>query len=406
MAKTIEVRQNLAAKQLVYADRIRFKQILYNLLSNAIKFTPNNGRVTVECIDLDGSVRISVIDTGIGIRPEDQQLIFEEFRQIEGEGAQAGTGLGLAITKRLIEQHRGRIWLESKLEEGSQFSFVLPAGSAVGSSSRTEPSATAICGADGLEEKPLVLIVDDEGPARELLINYFEPEGYRVAAASSFNETLEKAKRLRPTAITLDISMAGQDGFQILLELKCTPETAHIPIVVVSIVDNKKMGFALGAADYLVKPVDKAVLLETIRKHAQRGGYAENVILLVDDDPGALEMLEVMLRSSGYRTLTAANGKGALAMLSAVPVNAILVDLLMPEMNGFELIGQIKQDPNLQDIPIVVLSAKRLSEEEKSLLRRDTEAFFEKDGSWREQLIAEVRRSTKSKPVSLAERGA
>jgi PAS domain S-box-containing protein len=374
----------------VYADRRRFKQILYNLLSNAIKFTPNGGKVRVECEQDGGSVRVSIVDTGIGIRPEDQELVFQEFRQIESSGAHQGTGLGLAITRRLVEQQGGRIWVESETGKGARFSFTLPAGSPSSKmAGNPAPSDTSI-DVNGL---PLILVVDDELSSRELLASYLEPAGYRVAMASSCAEAIEKARHLRPAAITLDILMPSANGFETLLSLRDARETAGIPIIVVSVVDQQKMGFALGAADYLVKPVDQSILIAAIRKHTQREPSTELQILIVDDDPGAVELLDTTLRGAGYQTYIALNGSAALEVLSSSSVSAMLVDLLMPEMDGFELIRQVKQKPELQEIPIFVLTAKRLTKEETALLSRETRAFFQKDGSWAQELLASVAKS-------------
>ena len=232
------------------------------------------------------------------------------------------------------------------------------------------------------------MIVDDEGPARELLVSYLEPEGYRTETAATAAEAIEKAKTLRPDSITLDVLMPNANGFEILLTLKGAPETADIPIIVVSIVDQQKVGFALGAADYLVEPVAKDTLLNTIRKYTTPQPTRESVILVVDDDPVTLDLLDVTLRSAGYKTHTAASGKAALALLSSTMVDGMLLDLLMPEMDGFEVLRNVKQDPRLKDIPIFILSAKSLTESDLAFLRRQTQALFQKDGPWREELIA------------------
>jgi PAS domain S-box-containing protein len=394
MIKNIQVQQKLNTELSVYADRVRFKQILYNLLSNAIKFTPKDGRIDLDCVEKGNGVCISVTDTGIGIRAEDQAVVFEEFRQVEGntDTANEGTGLGLAITKRLVEQQGGKISLESEPGKGSRFTFTLPTGSKT--SSKCLPvngSARPNVAAAGRGRKPLILVVDDEVPARELIASYLESE-YRIVMAESGAEVVQKARQLRPDAITLDVFMPGGNGFETLVALQKTPETANIPIIIVSIVDQKQVGFALGAADYLVKPIRKPVLLETIRKHVPLQTDDDAAILLVDDDPKTLELLEETLRSAGYETQSVQSGARALEVLSSKLVSAVLLDLLMPGMDGFEVIRHVREQATLKELPILVMTAKTLEQEEIALLSRETQALFQKNGSWRQQLMIEVGR--------------
>jgi signal transduction histidine kinase/CheY-like chemotaxis protein len=394
MAKNIQVQHKLETDWAVYADRVRFKQILYNLISNAVKFTPKGGNIDIDCQEDGNSVRISVTDTGIGIRAEDQAVIFEEFRQVEGapNTTQEGTGLGLAITRRLVEQQGGTISVESEPRKGSRFTFTLPARL------RTSPdalpageSANAPSALSTSRAKPLILIVDDEIPARELLASYLDSE-YRIVVAESGAEAVERAQQLHPDAITLDVLMPGGTGFETLIALSKTPETANIPIIIVSIVDQKQVGFALGAADYLIKPIRKSVLLETIRKHVLPHADDDTSILLVDDDPGTLELLEETLRSAGYETQSVQSGARALEVLSSKLVSAVLLDLLMPDMDGFQVIRHVREQATLKELPIFVMTAKTLTQEEIALLGRETKALFHKNGSWQQQLIVEVGR--------------
>ena len=393
MAKNIQIEQKMESDQHVYADRVRFKQILYNLLSNAVKFTPKAGRIDIECHRDGNSVCISVTDTGVGIRAEDQAVIFEEFRQVEGPAGttQEGTGLGLAITKRLVEQQGGRISLESEFGKGSRFTFTLPAGSRGAETPLVnEPPSPSIVIGEG-HGKPLILVVDDEVTARELLASYLCPE-YRIAMAESGEEAVKQARHLRPDAITLDVMMPRGNGFETLAALKKAPETATIPIIIVSIVDQKQVGFALGAVDYLIKPVRKPILLETIRKYVLPQSDEDEAILLVDDDPRALELLEETLRSAGYETESVRSGTRALEVLSSKLVSAVVLDLLMPGMDGFEVIRHVRQEPTLRELPIFVMTAKSLTKDELAVLTRETQALFHKNGSWQQQLIVEVGR--------------
>jgi PAS domain S-box-containing protein len=405
MAKNIQVHHDLASSYSIYADRVRFKQILYNLLSNAVKFTPEGGRVSVSCVEQNELICISVADTGIGIRAEDQEVVFEEFRQIDGDGAHEGTGLGLAITKRLVEQQGGNIWLESEFGKGARFSFTLPAGTSQSHVVSDTAPRMKTPASSGSSRMPLVLIVDDEVPAREILASYLEPEGFRVEIACSAEEAVAKARELQPDAITLDILMPNSNGFEALLSLKSAPDTANIPIIVVSILDQQKMGFALGAADYLIKPVDKGLLLQTIRKYTQPLTIAESLILVVDDDPLTLDLLETTLHCAGYKTQTALNGKAALDTLAHTPVSGILLDLVMPEMDGFEVLKHIKHDAALKDIPVIILTAKTLTEEDAVLLKRQSQALLQKDGAWKEGLMASLEKVIGERnPKNLARR--
>lgn len=397
MAKSIHVQERIETKKSVYADRIRFKQILYNLLSNAVKFTPKNGQIDILCYDDGAAIALSVTDTGIGIRPEDQALVFEEFRQVDGSPGemQEGTGLGLAITRRLVEQQGGKIRLESDLGKGCCFTFTLPPGTSMVEQDLAATPATFV---DQLQDKqkeglrkPLILIVDDEASARELLASYLETE-YRVALSDSGTEAVAKARELRPDAITLDVIMKGATGFDCLVGLRASPETRDIPVIIVSILDQQKVGFALGAADYLTKPINKATLVEAIRKHVMPQTDSGASILLVDDDVKTLELVGETLHSAGYTTQSVQNGKHALEVLRTKKVEAVLLDIMMPEMDGFQVIHHVRCEPALRNLPILVMTGKTLNRAEVELLNRDTQAFFQKAGSWQQQLANEVRR--------------
>jgi CheY-like chemotaxis protein len=345
-----------------------------------------------------------VTDTGIGIRPEDQAMVFEEFKQVEGDATatQQGTGLGLAITRRLVEQQGGTISLNSELGKGSCFSFTLPcpvvASRATASGSVTIPGPGLLVSPN---RKPLVLIVDDEVAARELMASYLESE-YRIAMANSGADAVKKAKELKPDAITLDVLMSGGDGFQALAALKAAAETTNIPIIVVSIVDNQQVGFALGAVDYLIKPIHKQVLLDSLRKHVPNPIDDDAAILVVDDDVRTLDLLQETLRTAGYETQSVQSGTRALEVLSSKLVGAVVLDLMMPGMDGFEVIRHIRREPTLKDLPVFVMTAKNLSHEELALLNSETQALIEKNGSWHEQLLVEIGQATHSQPIAKA----
>ena len=404
MAKNLKIEHRQDKEYCVLADRVRFKQILYNLLSNAVKFTPKDGRIDITCAETDDSISISVTDTGIGIRPEDQGMVFEEFRQVEGNSHE-GTGLGLAITSRLLERQGGHISLQSEVGKGSCFTFTLP---------KAERQAPVIAGPKWPVEarlvlrdeltKPLILVVDDELSARDLLTSYLDPE-YRVITAKSGAEAIEKARKFQPAVITLDVLMKATDGFETLVTLRKIPETADIPVVILSIVDHKQVGFALGATDYLVKPIRKLPLLNTIRKHIPPRTDDDAALLLVDDDRKTLELMEETLRSAGYETQSVQNGARALEVLSSKLVSAVLLDLMMPGMDGFEVLRNIRQQETLKELPIFVITAKTLTRDEISLLSRQAQAWFQKDGTWQNNLLAEVGRVLGNKHAKGAAQG-
>jgi len=241
--------------------------------------------------------------------------------------------------------------------------------------------------------KPLVLVVDDEPSARELLESYLEGAGYAATTVGSGAEAVEKAYQLRPDAITLDILMPGGSGFGTLSELKKRVETTHIPIIVVSVLDQKEMAFTLGATDYLVKPVQKSALLETLRKHLRTTSGPSNHILVVDDDPATLDVVSDTLHSVGYTPHAVSSGKEALELLSKVRMEANLLDLMMPEMDGFDVLRTIKDNPELEEIPIFIVTAKDLTEAESRLLKHQSRALFRKDQSWKADLLAQLHKA-------------
>ena len=263
-AKNIQFEISVAGDIFLYADRLRFKQVLYNLLSNAVKFTAAGGRVSISSSSEEHTLRFCVADTGIGIPAGEQEAIFESFHQVgtTTKGVREGTGLGLAITKRLVEQHGGTIWVESELGKGSRFFFTLP----------LRPAEEELEVGGQKKDTPLILVAEDEGAAQELLVSHLEEAGYRVITVGSGAEAVRAAVRLHPDVITLDLLMPGKSGWQTLDELKKTPATSAIPVIIVSVVEERKKGLSVGAADYLVKPVSKERLLETIRRATAASG--------------------------------------------------------------------------------------------------------------------------------------
>ncbi len=388
MAKRIELTEP-GTDFAVHGDRLRVKQILFNLLllSNAVKFTPEDGTISLATKLLEGFVHIYVQDSGVGISPKDQAVVFDEFRQV-GEttrGIKEGTGLGLAIAKRLVEMHGGKIWLESVPGKGSRFTFTLPAATIVSDQSKkTPPPQTAL-----RESRitPSILVVDDDFVTQELIRTYLEESGYQVDIAGSANEAIEKARSNPLDAITLDLLMPQGGGMQVLYELKFYPETASIPVVVVSIMDERRRGVAFGTAEYTVKPVSKRTLLSALEKHLPRVRTHAPVVLVVDDDLATQNLVSEILQTVDYSTVCASNGLAALELLSGKDFDAIVLDLLMPEMDGFSVIERLQQEERLREVPIFVLTGKTLSSAESELLNRHTSGLFCKSDSWRTELI-------------------
>lgn len=391
----------------VFADPSKFKQIMYNLLSNAVKFTPDGGSVRVRAsqvyVDADGEppgapvgdcLEVSVEDTGIGIAPEDQERVFGEFEQLDSsfQRMHEGSGLGLALTRKLVELHGGRIWVESAgKDQGSTFRFRLPlvpapeipAGprdgvSAVsGDNHQTEPSAAS--------DEPIVLVVEDEPNARELLTHYLCSAGYRVAEARDGEEALRMARELRPAAITLDVLLPKRDGWEVLRELKSAPETSDIPVIIVSITKDTRLGFALGAIECFVKPVSRDRLVEAVGRVGAAHDKKDLTVLVVDDEPESLEVISSILEGAGHRVLTAQGGREGLERAVRHLPDALVLDLVMPDFSGLDVIQRLREHPEARKIPVLVFTGRDLSAEEREELRCAIQAVVPK--SAREELI-------------------
>jgi PAS domain S-box-containing protein len=391
MAKKIELEADAADDTTVRGDRVRLKQVLYNLLSNAIKFTPDCGTVTLKSSREADCVVTSVKDNGLGIAPGDLELIFEEFRQSGGttKGISEGTGLGLAITKRLVRQHMGDISVTSSPGKGSEFVFSLPychieQAEKLSTNMTSGPFESSV--ASGT--KGLVLVVDDDPAATELLTRILEADGYNVDIAASGAEAVAKAAAQRPDVITLDILMPGGNGFGTLFELKHATETSAIPVIVVSVIDQRSTGLLLGAAEYLMKPIDRDLLLRTIYKYIprHRGGN----LLIVEDDPAAAHMIGEVLASNGFHSEVAINGAEAIRAIAHQPPDAVLLDLMMPGLDGFDVLRWLDQHSSAKPIPVFILTSKDLTVAESEFLRERTRATLHKSSSWREGLLEQV----------------
>ena len=356
---------------LLDADRLRFRQVVLNLLSNAVKFTPEGGRVDVRASIRDQDLVVLVADTGVGVPAEDRERIFDSFQQGTRLSGQAeGTGLGLTLSKRILELHGGRIWVESAAGKGSTFGFAMPAG--VGEPAlKSVPQAVLDSGITlepALGARPTVVVVEDDRRSFDLLRVYLEAAGARVVSAGDGEEGLDTVRRLSPAGVVLDILLPGIDGWDVLAQLKADPGTAAIPVIVVSMIDERGRGFALGATEYLVKPVGKEQLLAALYRAAAMPEQKRTVVA-IDDDPLAIELVRASLEPEGWTVLGAVTGQEGVALIRERKPSAVLLDLLMPGMDGFEVVEALRADPNTKSIPVVILTSKSMTRQDKERLQ-------------------------------------
>jgi PAS domain S-box-containing protein len=357
----------------IFGDPGRISQVLMNLLSNAYKYTPRGG-ATVRARLVRNSVQIDVTDTGVGISPGDREKLFTRFFRAEDAAVrqQPGTGLGLNITKSIVEMHGGGIWVESEPGAGTTFSFTLPVPAGLvpvapapgaKAARRTGQPARPVEPPSALPAGPQILVVDDDIDVAHLFEHQLAKAGYEVTVVTQGGRVLEVARQLQPDLLTLDLMM-DVDGLQILRELKADPETARIPVVIISVITEPEKGLALGAADYLVKPLDEGELLNRVRRVLdQLDGDAQNKILVVDDEVDVVGWLKHFLTHSGFEVTEAYDGMQALEAVDADRPDLILLDLKMPRMDGRTAIRRLREKPETRDIPIIVLSANPISDE-------------------------------------------
>ncbi len=392
-------------------DALRVRQILFNLLGNACKFT-DRGRVSLE-VSLEPSggvdvVRFSVADTGIGMTPAQVERLFQPFVQADASTTRrfGGTGLGLAISRQLTTLMGGSIEVQSELGKGTRFDVRLPRDARRPSfAAPPRPSAmpprAAVTDVDGAGAAT-VLVIDDDATVHELLARHLAHGGYRVLFAASGEEGLARARAERPDAITLDVLMPGMDGWRVLSELKGAPETSSIPVVMLTIVDQRSAGFALGAADYLLKPIDRARLLGTMSALCPVRGRPASV-LVVDDDAAVRALLGQHLGRAGYDVREAEHGQAAIEAIEQRVPDAILLDLMMPVMDGFEFLEVLRAREAWRAIPVVVVTAMDLGEADRQALRRSVETVLEKargaPASLLDAVAAEIRASVRRRPT-------
>ena len=395
------------AVDLITADMVKIKQILYNLLSNAIKFTPEGGKVGIAvyydhtgdpaALSLadDNLLKFSVWDTGVGIGPGDKERIFDEFEQVDTTLARefGGAGLGLALSKKLVELHGGSISVESSLGKGSTFTFTIPVTSPVEAVRPEEPEAVGLNFPWMKEEAPLILVVEDDNATAELLTLHLTQSGYKVAHAYNGEEAIEKARTMRPFAITLDVMLPKKDGWEVLQTLKSDPRTADIPIIIHSVIDNKELAFALGATDYLMKPLDKNALLTKLDElNIAKGKIVlPSSILIIEAEEVIANSFKEIFEPQGYLIYTATEGKRGIDLAATLRPSLILMDFSLPDMVSFDVIQELKENPYTKNIPIFILTERDISVEDRMSLMGKIERIVRKHAFDTKEMIDHIK---------------
>jgi signal transduction histidine kinase/DNA-binding response OmpR family regulator len=379
------IRQIDGELPVVRADPIRLRQVLLNLLSNAAKFTDEGEIVVNASVQSAPSghpeILVSVSDTGPGISLEDQAKLFQAFSQVDDSPTRktGGSGLGLSISQQLINLHGGRIGVHSDVGKGSTFYFTLPLY-------RTKEEQPEVAGSK------IILAVDDDPQVLALYERYLGPQGYQVIGLTDPSRALERARQIKPFAITLDIMMPGYDGWQVLSELKREAETRDIPVVVCSIVEEQERGFSLGAADYLLKPILEEDLVGSLNRLNGDGSIHE--VLVIDDDPDSLRLMQKIFQGSERYKLTLAHGGGAgWKMITLHPPHAVILDLFMPDLDGFTILEKMRENAKLRDIPVIVVTGGDLTLEQRKQLTEFGRHLISKSALNEKDLLSLVERA-------------
>ncbi len=386
------------------ADITKLRQCLFNLLSNASKFT-ENGTITLSVdrqMSASGSpvVIFKVADSGIGMTPEQKAKLFQSFTQADASTTRkyGGTGLGLVITQKFCQMMGGNIHVDSEPGQGTMFTVSIPeqvqdvtkAPPLEKSKSKSNYQTIAsVAGAQTTNSAASkVLVIDDDPAAQELMQRFLIREGFQVITTGNGVDGIQLAKTQMPDVIVLDVMMPSVDGWAVLTELKADPELANIPVVMVTMVDDKNMGYALGASDYLLKPVDYERLSDLLHKYSI--DFKASPIMVVEDHPENREMMRRQLTKSGWQVLEAQNGREALELLNNYQPGIILLDLMMPEMDGFEFLDEFRRHPQWQAIPVIVLTAKDLTPEDRRRLDGQIERIYQKGSFDRQAFLDEM----------------
>jgi PAS domain S-box-containing protein len=376
---------------LMRADLTKVRQILLNLLSNASKFT-EAGDITLtvsreQAPEGRADVVFSVQDSGIGMTPGQMARLFEAFSQAEASTTRrfGGTGLGLAITRRFCEMMGGAVNVESAPGAGSTFTVRLPENAEASAMSEL-PARDAVAAPPAGGRK--VLVIDDEESVRTLMRRFLVKEGFLVEDAATGPAGLELARRWRPDAITLDVMMPGMDGWQVLAALKADPALTDVPVIMLTVVDDRKLAYSLGAVEYLAKPLDRELLRRLLARFDS--GMAPCRVLVVEDDPATSELLRRTIEDEGWIPIMARNGREGLDRFDESQAALVLLDLMMPEMDGFTFIETVRAAPRLSDVPIVVVTAKDLTAEDRRRLNGHVTSVLQKGGYSRDELLSEI----------------
>ncbi len=378
---------------LVLGDPSRIKQVLFNLLSNAIKFTPPDGRIVLDCaLRPDGSsVRLSVTDTGLGISPEDVPRLFTPFTQLGARSRAGSTGLGLALSRQLVELMSGRIGVESTVGGGSTFYVDLPVAPGGATAPLAEPQQP--------RGNPLALIIDDETSAQELLSLTLQANGYETIVVANGEDALAAARSKQPAVITLDVFLPTIDGWDLLRVLKSDPRTCAIPVVMVSISGDRQKAFGLGAVDHVMKPVDPQALMEALGRQSFTTKVKQRAVhlLVIDDDPRQLELMQTTLGAYGFHVRSETSARAGLkAALSEAP-DLVLIDMVMPDLSGIEVIGALRANPRTASLPLMILTAQDINDADRARLHGDVQAVLAKGTTGTNALVEEINRALRSR---------
>ena len=388
--KHITLQLETAGADQIVADDGKLKQMILNLVSNAIKFTPEGGTVIIAAAQLLDRMVISVADNGIGIAEKDLKRIFTEFQQVDSGSnrTQQGTGLGLALTRSFAALHGGEVRVESELGKGSRFTIDIPIDSHPGHTA----AAAGVTEVAGDVSIPLVLIVEDDPASAELLARQIARGGFRTKVARTGAEAMAMVDKLKPDAITIDVLLPDIDGWEILKRLKANHETNRIPVILVSIVDNRELGAALGASDYFVKPVDAKELVKRLGtfEFKNKVGGRLTRILVVDDLPANREWLKHVLEPAGFKVILAKGGREGIELARSRKPDLVMLDLVMPDVDGFEVVQALGEDPVTKAIPIMVITAKQLTEADVGQLSGHVATIVERGSIGDVDLLAKL----------------